>query len=562
MRSSSSWGFGVWLAALAVALTAGACGPTAARDATDGETGEGAAATGAAAAGGTMAAALPNASETGSGAAGVAGVADTSVEREAGALAGPAGEGTPTGEATRARSSGPTAEPAAASGALTTPSAAATVDPAATLDPAATPAPAATPVPNPESPAGARPRFTRPDSVRGVYLNAWTAGSSRRLAQLLALADSTEINTFVIDIKDATGYVSHRSGLPAVAAAGATGETRIADLGGLLRTLEQHGIYPIARIVVVKDPKLIAHRPELAVQDTAGGVWVDSKGFVWLNPWDRRTLDYHLDLAREVVEFGFPEVQWDYIRFPDAPQSDLLRADFPGQAGVRADAIRAFLERARSSLDSLGARSTADVFGVTTTFRRDVGIGQVWESFIDVVDAALPMVYPSHYWTGSFGIDKPNAHPYEIVLEAMNDAVARSAPIEGAGAVIPWLQDFSLGEPRYGAAEVRSQIEAVYDAGLKDWVLWNPGSRYTAAALRPDSGWTEAPRLRIGNELVARDERADALQRTRRLRFVTDSLEKVLEVEAVEAVERPTPASVPPADTTSGPGGLSPRPAG
>lgn len=422
---------------------------------------------------------------------------------------------------------------------------------------------AAAPVAVPESPSGSRPRFVRPDSIRGVYLNAWTAGSSRRLAQLLALADTTEINTFVIDIKDATGYVSHRSALPAVAAAGATGEIRITDLGALLRNLEQHGIYPIARIVVVKDPKLIAHQPELAVQDTAGGVWVDSKGFVWLNPWDRRTLDYHLDLAREVVEFGFPEIQWDYIRFPDAPQSDLQRAEFPGQAGVRANAIRRFLEQARSSLDSLGARSTADVFGVTTTFRRDVGIGQVWESFIDVVDAALPMVYPSHYWTGSFGIDDPNAHPYEIVFEAMNDAVARSASITGAGEVVPWLQDFSLGEPRYGAVEVRSQIQAVYDAGLEDWVLWNPGSRYTAAALRPDSGWSEPPLLRIGNERVALEAREDALQRTRRLRFVTDSLERVLEVDAADAVENaPTaPPPTPPTDTTSVPARLSPPPA-
>lgn len=376
--------------------------------------------------------------------------------------------------------------------------------------------------------------FTRPDSVRGLYLNAWTAGSQGRLNRLIALADSTEINAFVIDIKDATGYVSHPSRLPAVREAGATGEQRIADLRGLLERLQAHDIYPIARIVVVKDPLLIAHRPELAVQDTAGGVWVDSKGFVWLNPWHDGVLAYHLDLAQEVAALGFPEIQWDYIRFPDAPQSDLLRAEFTGARGPRTDAIRSFLEQARGELDALGVRSTADVFGVTTTFRRDVGIGQVWESFIEVVDAALPMVYPSHYWTGSFGIEDPNAHPYEIVREAMEDAVQRSAALSTPGEIMPWLQDFSLGEPAYGPSEVRSQIQAVYDAGLDDWVLWNPGSRYTSAALRPATGWSPGaePTLRIGDAFVAPAERFAALERTRRQRFVADSLANALELEA------------------------------
>jgi hypothetical protein len=346
-------------------------------------------------------------------------------------------------------------------------------------------------------------RFARPEHVRGLYVNAWSAGSTRRIEALIDLAKRTEINALVIDIKDATGYVSHTTQVPLAHEIGATGERRIRDLPALLDRLEAEGIYPIARIVVVKDPILAQFRPEYAVQDTAGGVWIDSKDIIWLNPWSRGVWEYHVELAREVAEMGFPEIQWDYIRFPDAPERDLARAVFAGSEGKeRADAIRGFLAYAREELSDLPVRSTADVFGVTTSFRRDVGIGQLWESFIDVVDVALPMVYPSHYWTGSFGYEKPNAYPYEVVRRALRDALARSATVEGAGLTRPWLQDFTLGAPSYGGPEVRAQIQATYDVGIQEWVLWNPSSRYTEEALEPAEGFESEPLMRVAGILA------------------------------------------------------------
>ncbi len=372
-----------------------------------------------------------------------------------------------------------------------------------------------------------RPSFHRPKAVRGVYLNAWNAGSTRRVGDMLEVARTTEINSFVIDIKDATGFVSHRSAIPEVDSVGALGELRIRDLPGLLRRLEADSVWPIARIVIVKDPILIAARPELAVQDTAGGVWVDSKGFVWLNPYNRGMWDYHVELAKEVARMGFPEIQWDYVRFPDATQSDLARAEFPGDSlGTRQEAIRAFLGYAREELANLGmdVRMTVDVFGMTTSIRHDVGIGQVWESFIDQVDAALPMVYPSHYWPGNMGIAAPNAHPYEMVRGAMRDARERSQAVEGGGSVIPWLQDFTLGAPRYGAPEVRAQIQATYDAGVQEWILWNPGSRYTVEALEPVGGFAEEPLMRVGGKVVPVSKRFEALGEVDPAAVVPDSV--------------------------------------
>ena len=351
-------------------------------------------------------------------------------------------------------------------------------------------------------------RFLRPDNVRGLYVSAWAAGSSRRMDELIQIAATTEVNALVIDIKDATGFISHRTDVALAREIGADGEIRIRDLPGLLDRLDEAGVYPIARIVVVKDPLLAAARPQTAVQDTSGGVWMDSKEIIWQNLFDEELWDYNVALAREVAEMGFPEIQWDYIRFPDAPASDMARAVFPGGEGrSRVDAVRGFLRHAQDELSDLPVRSTADVFGVTTTFRRDVGIGQLWETFIDVVDVALPMVYPSHYWEGSFGYSTPNAYPYEIVYSALRDALRRSNGVEGAGSTRPWLQDFTLGSPAYGDAEVRAQIQATYDAGVSEWILWNPSTRYSIGALEPVGGFEADPLVRVAGVLTPTSRR-------------------------------------------------------
>jgi hypothetical protein len=374
-----------------------------------------------------------------------------------------------------------------------------------------------------DSLSGANTGFERPAHIRGLYLNAWASGSRSRVSALLDIARRTEINAFVIDIKDATGYVSHRSEVPMAREIGATEEIRIRDLPGLLALLAREGIYPIARMVLVKDPLLSTAYPDMAVQDTAGGVFVDRKGIVWLNPYDQRMWDYHVDLAREVAELGFPEIQWDYVRFPDISTSEKARTVYPGAGEMLPEeAIRSLLEYTREALEDLDVEVTADVFGMTTSASRDIGIGQVWELVIDQVDAALPMVYPSHYWSGSFGYEEPNAYPYEVVKRALEDALRRSAEVDGAGTTRPWLQAFTLGKPRYEVPEVRAQIQGAYDAGIQEWILWNPGSRYDERALEPVHGFVTEPLMRVAGQVVEVSRRHAVIDS---LKALADSIE-------------------------------------
>ncbi|HET9440468.1 MAG TPA: putative glycoside hydrolase [Longimicrobiales bacterium] len=329
--------------------------------------------------------------------------------------------------------------------------------------------------------------MAKPDAVKALYLNAWAAGSTRKLSRLIDLADRTEINSFVIDVKEG-GEVSYQSKVKLAIAAGANRDY-IRNPRRMLDSLRAHNIYPIARIVVFKDPVLAEARPELAVKDKAGNVWKDNKGKAWVDTYNRAVWDYNVELAREAIELGFSEIQWDYIRFTDAPMSYRARAVYPAAAGRKRQAVvREFMLYARAKLADLKVPVTADVFGLTVSSRGDMGIGQEWEQMVDAVDVILPMVYPSHYIPGNFGLSRPNAYPYRVIHRSMSDAIERSRPFANAADIRPWLQAFTLGPPKYTPAHVRAQIQAVYDVGLKEWVLWSPGSNYDAAALAPEGG--------------------------------------------------------------------------
>ncbi len=354
----------------------------------------------------------------------------------------------------------------------------------------ATPSGAA-PAPDP-TPLDPSMRVRKPQHVRGLYLNAYAAGSTRKLAKLIDIAQRTEINSFVIDVKE-VGEISYRTSVPLANEVGA-GRNYIPDIRGVLAKMRENGIYPIARIVVFRDPLLAKARPDLAIQHVDGGVWHDNHGYAWVDSYNRDVWDYNIALAREAIELGFSEVQWDYVRFPDVPQSYMRTAVWPAQEGrTKEDAVREFLLYSREQLADLGVPVTADVFGLTVSAGDDMGIGQLWSKMVDATDVLLPMVYPSHFARGSYGIARPNAEPFQTVLTSMQHAVRRTEGIANAATIRPWLQDFTLGQPRYGPWHVRQQIEAVYEAGLTEWVLWHPGSNYTVEALASASG--VAPQL-------------------------------------------------------------------
>jgi len=340
------------------------------------------------------------------------------------------------------------------------------------------------------------PLVPTPDPVRGLYVNRWAA-LGQKMWQLIDVAKTTEVNALVIDVKDDRGFVLYKSRVPLAQEIGADTNRpmRPARLRAVLDTMRAYGIYPIARIVVAKDPLLAERHVEWAIRrkDDPSKPWLDKNGKPWLDPHHREVWQYAVELAKEAVALGFSEVQLDYVRFPD--ERRLAReATFPlAQGRVRAQVIRDQLAFARAALKETKVPMTIDVFGLTTTDTTDMGIGQRWEMFVDQADVVLPMAYPSHYAPGTYKLGRPNAHPYAVIDHTLDDAKRRSAGIAGAAKVVPWYQDFTLGPPRYHAEHVRAQIRAGYDNGVMSWMLWNPGSRYNLDALRPEGAELTPP---------------------------------------------------------------------
>jgi hypothetical protein len=338
-------------------------------------------------------------------------------------------------------------------------------------------------------PAARPPRETVPPIVRGIYVSSYAIGSPVSRRGLLALTDTTELNTWVVDVKDEDGVRFH-SRVPLAREASHWGSIPVRDLRALVDTMKAHDIYPIARVVVFKDPRLSRARPDWSIRTPKGELWRDHQRITWVSPWDRRVWEYNIQVAEEAARAGFREIQFDYVRFPEAYRS-LPQQVFPTAVGKKADAITGFLAEAAARLHPLGALVTADVFGLTMNDPLDVGIGQQWERVSSTVDHVLPMVYPSHYFpTHLPGIRRPNRMPYETVFTSVGEGVIRNRRLESAGVrtarIVPWLQAFTATWNdrgfRYGPAQARAQTQALYDLGLEDWIFWNPSSNYDAVA--------------------------------------------------------------------------------
>ncbi|HEU0014541.1 MAG TPA: putative glycoside hydrolase [Longimicrobium sp.] len=351
----------------------------------------------------------------------------------------------------------------------------------------------------PEKPVAQAPREKAPPIIRGLYLYAPAAGSSARLKRLIALADSTEINAFVIDVKDEKG-IRYPTALELPRQLAQEGEVNIRDIKALADTLEAHKIWTIARIVVFKDPILSKARPDWSVKQRSGALWVDKAGNTWVSPWDQRVWEYNIAIAEEVAKAGFDEIQFDYVRFAE-PYRSLPPQVHPMAKGDRTDAIAAFLNEAKRRLHPLGVTVTADVFGLSPNEGGDVNIGQQWETISAIADHVLPMMYPSHYFpTHLPGVRRPDLMPYDVLFKSAGMARWRTDQLRDAGVrparIIPWLQAFSatwLGRnhQKYGPEQLRQQKQGVYDVGLEDWVLWNPASRYDGIRAGLENGETQ-----------------------------------------------------------------------
>ena len=323
-----------------------------------------------------------------------------------------------------------------------------------------------------------------PRTIRSIRASGPAAGDPGRWQGLLDIASSTEVNAIVVDTKDESGLVFHDT---SVETAHEIGSVNVKyDPAEVLADLRERDLYAITRIVTFQDRFLGKAYPEHAVWDAGTNQpWETGRGAIFMDATDPGSWEYPMALAEEACSLGFDEIQFDYVRFPTDGPVDRAVYDGPDDQAGRVATISSFLSEARRRLNPMGCAVAADVFAVIFSASGDQGLGQRVEDLAASVDVISPMIYPSHYSTGWFGFECPNANPGPVVESALDDGLPR---INGPAIVRPWIQDFSFGcgDP-YGEAEVRSQIDAAEERNL-GWILWNAASTFTEAALDPPGG--------------------------------------------------------------------------
>lgn len=338
--------------------------------------------------------------------------------------------------------------------------------------------PPAKPAPEPEPP---KPAYPKPEHVRGIYLTAWSAGSTRKMEQVYAMLDRTEINSLVIDVRDA-GINYFKMGIPLSDESGAT-QVAVVKPDVLMASLKEKGVYPIARIACFRDKFVPKKVPSQAVQLSGGGIWKDRAGYMWLDPYNQKNWDYIAQIVDFALDLGFPEIQLDYVRFPSEGKASTqvfpAKSSYPDKDAKPEDVVAAFAKFIGERVRKRGAEFSADIFGIISIGKVDQGIGQELEKISEPFDIICPMVYPSHFAKGEYGVKDPSNSPYEIVSKSLGD-YKRRLPDKR---IRPWLQDF-FG---YNAAQIQAQIKAAKELGYEEYLLWNAQNRYVEKAVVDNS---------------------------------------------------------------------------
>ncbi len=315
--------------------------------------------------------------------------------------------------------------------------------------------------------------FAQPLEVRAIYLPYDKLRDREELDWALDLARNDVINALVVDVKDEGG-----STLPLVANQTAINMGAVRDTGtdiaGFLADLEALGVYRIARVVTFLDGRLANNHPQTAILDHDHKIFRDGSGLAWTDPFHDLSRRHNIEIGVNAAAF-FDEVQYDYVRLPGEGIPLRGRITVPQRSAV----IAQFAAEAADALHAVGAALSFDTFGQTTVVAHDDGIGQVLEELAPFLDYYSPMVYPSTWSTGWFGVAYPASDPYTVVLGSVAAAVAR---LEGYNIVVrPWLQDFhdyGARKLHYGPTEVAVQIDATAQAGGSGFMLWDPSLDY------------------------------------------------------------------------------------
>ena len=378
------------------------------------------------------------------------------------------------------------------------------------------------------------------EGVKALYLTSLAAASKNFRERIISVVEQTESNAVVIDIKEVDGYVNFQIGdqekFPFQ-------KNIMKDIESFIQELHDKNIYVIGRVVLFKDAAWANKYPDQAVlrKSDPSLLWSDYGGKKYIDPAAKDFWDYLLNISKESYKIGFDEINLDYIRYPS--DGNMNNTFFPHSSGniekyglteARVKTLSDFMHYFSTNIkqEFPNIILSADVFGMVTTNKDDLTIGQKLEPFLTHFDYVSPMVYPSHYPSFFLNLQAPDLHPYEVVFYSQSKAqdrldrlnflkkeiiskrkelgieqdeekkgkilesiVSLETELENKigkedldvdqlsfGYLRPWLQDFTCTWCKeyvyYGPEQIQDQIKAVSDSGQKGWMMWNPNNSY------------------------------------------------------------------------------------
>ena len=330
------------------------------------------------------------------------------------------------------------------------------------------------------------------DGVRGLYFNTGSINNPEVYSRIIGLIENSNLNAVVIDVKDDWGNitVNFKTDNEDIQYA----NTKLLDAEKLITDLHSRGIYVIGRITTFKDSIITKKHPEWGFTKDDGSLWANGRGEVFMNPFLKEVQDYNIEIGELAAEAGFDEIQYDYVRFAEGFETfgDSLsysRGEYENkpmdEGDKRVSAITGYVRKARESISAYGLPVAIDVFGYALQAGRASGIGQDFSEISNEADIMCSMIYPSHWGPYSFDIEKPDLEPYELVTRYLKEEQAIFKDLDHRPQSRPWIQDFTaswIGEGNwmvYDADAVQAQIDAIYESGQREYLIWNATNTYS-----------------------------------------------------------------------------------
>jgi hypothetical protein len=270
------------------------------------------------------------------------------------------------------------------------------------------------------------------DEVRTVHATFWAWATPSLREPIVQMIEDGRINSLQLDLKDEGGHVGYDSQVPLAQEIGAA--IGPLDLEEAVADLHDRGVAVVGRIVAFADPTLASwawenDQRDWVIQLPDGSDFYRGSYAGFSNFTHEDVIAYNLDLAEEAAKAGVDHILWDYIRRPEGFENYTV----PGLDTTPEEAIVEFTRLADERLAPYGIQHGASVYGIAAD--RPTQIGQDIPAMAEHLDYVAPMIYPSHWGPGEYGVADPNRQPYDIIratLEVWEEAVeGRSSPSAG-----------------------------------------------------------------------------------------------------------------------------------